>query len=340
MGTEQRSAPNREFWPALRLVSYSALSTLAIVSLFVWQLIPNTDRSKSVVAAAQNAVDTELDSRNPDLERDPADHASSILSASGYIVARRKATASSKVVGRIDELYIEEGMHVEAGQILARLDESALKAEEALAVSQLAAARARESEAVVAITQARQHFSRVQAMHSDNLISHAEFDQAQAELNTQMAKAETAAREADVNTQHLAVVRNRLDDMAIRAPFSGIVISRDAQPGEIVSPSSAGGGFTRTGIGTIVDISSMEVEVDINEAFIDRVNPGQKAETVIDAYADWRIPSHVINIVPTANRQKATVKVRIALDELDARILPDMGVQVRFFANDTAGDSL
>jgi RND family efflux transporter MFP subunit len=133
-----------------------------------------------------------------------------------------------------------------------------------------------------------------------------------------------------VAERQVALRQSDLDDTVIRAPFAGVALSKDAQPGEMVSPVSAGGGFTRTGISTIVDMSSLEIEVDVNESFINRVTPGQKVEATLDAYPDWRIPAHVITIVPTADRQRATVLVRIAFEQLDPRILPDMGVKVAF----------
>ena len=133
-----------------------------------------------------------------------------------------------------------------------------------------------------------------------------------------------------VAQSQVGLVRQSLADLEIRAPFAGVVISKDAQPGETVSPMSAGGGYTRTGIATIVDMDSREIEVDVNEAYINRVQDGQRIEAVLDAYPDWKIPGHVLSIVPTADRQKATVRVRIAFDQLDPRILPDMGIKVSF----------
>jgi RND family efflux transporter MFP subunit len=144
------------------------------------------------------------------------------------------------------------------------------------------------------------------------------------------ARLAAARAEVRVSQSRVALAQQGMDDLAIRAPFSGVVISKDAQPGETVSPISAGGGFTRTGIATIVDMESREIEVDVNEAYINRVHDGQTVAAVLDAYPDWNIPGHVISIVPTADRQKATVRVRIAFDELDPRILPDMGIKVRF----------
>jgi RND family efflux transporter MFP subunit len=120
----------------------------------------------------------------------------------------------------------------------------------------------------------------------------------------------------------------------VRAPFGGIVVSKDAQRGEMVSPVSAGGGFTRTGIATIVDMASIEIEVDVNESYIARVKTGQPVTAVLDAYPDWQIPAKVRTVIPTADRQKATVKVRATFDRLDPRILPDMAVKVTFLGEE------
>ena len=122
----------------------------------------------------------------------------------------------------------------------------------------------------------------------------------------------------------------------LRAPFAGVVVTKNAQPGEMISPISAGGGFTRTGICTIVDMTSLEIEVDVNEAYIQRVKAGQDVNAVLDAYPDWQIPAEVIAIVPTADRQKATVRVRIGFRERDSRVLRDMGVKVAFLGSEQA----
>ena len=133
-----------------------------------------------------------------------------------------------------------------------------------------------------------------------------------------------------VAERNVALWQQQMDDMIIRAPFDGVVTTKDAQPGEMISPVSAGGGFTRTGIGTIVDMDSLEIEIDVNESYINRVEPGQPVEATLDAYPDWKIPCKVIAIIPTADRQKSTVKVRVGFDQLDPRILPDMSVKVAF----------
>lgn len=228
--------------------------------------------------------------------------ATSILDASGYVVARRRATVSSKVTGKVMQVFIEEGMYVEEGQLLAQLDDSTMKADLNYSQSQL--------------DEARRIFNRTKELAKEELASQASLDAARASLEGLEA----------LNAVRQQVVK----DMQILAPFSGVVVYKAAQPGEMISPVSAGGGFTNTGICTIVDMDSLEVEVDVNEAFINRVKPGQPVITNLNAYPKWDIPSEVIAIIPTADRNKATVKVRIALLEKDERVLPDMGSRVSF----------
>lgn len=259
-----------------------------------------------------------------------------VLNASGFVVARRLATVSSKVTGKIDEVLIEEGAAVTQGQVLARLDETTAQAQQQLAARQLDAARSSLAEVQVRLAEARRALVRTQTLRERSLVSETALDQAQSEVKALEARLAALEGEVAVAASGLRVREQDLDDLVIRAPFTGVVISKDAQPGEMVSPVSAGGGYTRTGIATIVDMDSREVEVDVNEAFINRVRPGQKVEAVLDAYADWVLPARVINIVPTADRQKATVRVRISFDELDPRILPDMGVKVSFLEEDVA----
>jgi HlyD family secretion protein len=253
-----------------------------------------------------------------------------VLNASGYVTARRRATVSSKMTGKVVEVHVEEGMAVKAGQVLARLDDTTLRRYLELAEAELAASRLTAAETEVRIKEARQTLERARALVRDGISGQADLDRAEAEVDALKARLELTREQVAVAERQVAVRRTDLDDTVIRAPFSGVAISKDAQPGEMVSPVSAGGGFTRTGISTIVDMSSLEIEVDVNESFINRVTPGQIVEATLDAYPDWRIPSHVITIVPTADRQKATVLVRIGFERLDPRILPDMGVKVAF----------
>jgi len=260
-----------------------------------------------------------------------------VLNASGYVTARRRATVSSKMTGKVTGVYVEEGMAVKAGQVLARLDDSIPRRYLELAEAELAATRRQEAEVAVRLKEARQNLDRARALVADGIAGQAELDKAEAEADAYQARLALIREQVTVQERQVGVRRTELDDAVIRAPFSGIAISKDAQPGEMVSPVSAGGGFTRTGISTIVDMSSLEIEVDVNESYINRVAPGQAVEAVLDAYPDWRIPSHVIAIVPTADRQKATVLVRIGFERLDARILPDMGVKVAFLGAAGAG---
>ncbi len=253
-----------------------------------------------------------------------------VLNASGYVVARRVATVSSKVTGQLTEVLVEEGMAVKEGQVLARLDDRIARAQLALAQSRLDTARASVEEVEVRYAEAQRNLRRNTALREQGLVSQAVLDAASAEDSALAARLDVARSEVETAERNLALNQRNLDEMTVRAPFAGMVTIKNAQPGEIVSPVSAGGGFTRTGIATIVDMASLEIEVDVNESYINRVREGQPVEAVLNAYPDWRIPARVLSIVPTADRQKATVKVRIAFDQLDPRILPEMGVQVWF----------
>lgn len=254
----------------------------------------------------------------------------SVLNASGYVTARRRATVSSKVTGKVVEVHVEEGMAVKQGQVLARLDDTTYRRYLELAEAELGAARRNADESAVRLKQAQVTLGRTRSLMNDGLVGQADLDRDEAEVNALKARLDLYREQVAVSERQVAVRRNDLDDTVIRAPFSGIAVTKDAQPGEMVSPVSAGGGFTRTGISTIVDMASLEIEVDVNETYINRVTSGQPVEATIDAYPDWKIPAHVITMVPTADRQKATVLVRIAFEKLDARMLPDMGVKVAF----------
>ncbi|WP_027328525.1 efflux RND transporter periplasmic adaptor subunit [Marinimicrobium agarilyticum] len=256
--------------------------------------------------------------------------AASVLDATGYVTARRYATVSSKVTAKVMEVLVEEGMSVEEGQVVARLDDS--NASKSLAVEQanLNLARAQLAETQARLTEAERVRERVNTLYQRELVSESELDVATS--NYDSLKAQLSAREAGVlsATRLVELQQQHLEDLVLRAPFAGVVVSKDAQPGEMISPVSAGGGFTRTGICSLVDMDSLEIEVDVNEAYIQRVFPGQPVQATLEAYPDWTIPAEVIAIVPTADRQKATVKVRVGFSELDSRILPDMGVRVAF----------
>jgi RND family efflux transporter MFP subunit len=253
-----------------------------------------------------------------------------VLNASGYVTARREATVSSKVTGKVVEVLIEEGMKVDKDQVLARLDDTNVKASLDLAEAQLVSSRAALEETRVRLKEADQELQRQDGLIKSKIATQADFDHAQAAALAYQAKLEQQRADVIVAERNVASFKQQLDDTIIRAPFAGIVTSKNAQPGEMISPISAGGGFTRTGICTIVDMDSLEIEIDVNESYINRVEAGQAVEATLDAYPDWKIPSKVIAIIPTADRQKSTVKVRVGFEKLDPRILPDMGVKVGF----------
>jgi RND family efflux transporter MFP subunit len=256
-----------------------------------------------------------------------------VLDASGFVVARRQATVSAKVTGKVMSIDVEEGMTVKAGQVLARLDDSQARLQYTLAERQVEATQGGLTEVEVRRAEAQRTLARNEKLFADKLVAEAALDAARADVAALSAQHDALQGQLAVARSTLRVRGQDLEDLVIRAPFAGVVISKDAQPGEMISPISAGGGYTRTGIATIVDMDSREIEVDVNEAFINRVRDGQKTEAVLDAYPDLRIPSHVLNVVPAADRQKATVRVRIAFDQLDPRILPDMGIKVRFLGD-------
>ncbi|HEY1724688.1 MAG TPA: efflux RND transporter periplasmic adaptor subunit [Steroidobacteraceae bacterium] len=262
---------------------------------------------------------------------------SAILQATGYVTARREATVSAQITGTLTSVSIEEGEHVKAGQVLAQLDDSAQRAALDQARAQLSAARALLLQFQAQLAQARRDNQRNADLIDRKLVSQQALETTQTQVATLEAQVQSQDRQVDLANAELQGARVQLDYTTVRAPFAGVIIAKAAQPGEIVSPISAGGGFTRTGVGTIVDMDSLEIEVDVNEAYIHRVQPEQKAQAVLDAYPDWTIPAHVIAIIPTADRSKATVKVRIGIDQKDARILPDMGVRVSFLEQGTAG---
>ena len=264
---------------------------------------------------------------------------SAVLNASGYVTARRQATVSSKVTGKVEEVLVEEGMRVEAGQILARLDDSQARLALGLTEAQLDASRKAVAETEAMLKEARLRQERVKKLVAEGVSSTAEWDAVEAEADALAARIEAQRGQARSVEREVALARQAVDDTVIRAPFAGVAISKNAQPGEMISPISAGGGFTRTGISTVVDMSSLEVEVDVNEAYIQRVAPNQKVSATLDAYPDAPFPAHVITTIPAADREKATVTVRIGFDQLDPRILPDMGVKVSFLADEAVSGS-
>jgi RND family efflux transporter MFP subunit len=258
------------------------------------------------------------------------------LDASGYVVARRQATVSSKVTGKVESVLIEEGMRVEKDQLLATLEPIDSQKQLDLAQAQARAADAQLGDLRVQLMDAERQLKRQRDLVVKKLTSQVALDNAETLVNSLKARLNSASRSLDVSRASVAVSQQNLDNAKVYAPFAGVVIARSAQVGEIVSPLSAGGGFTRTGIGTIVDMDSLEVEVDVNEAFLQKVVPDAPTQISLNAYPDWKIPGKVIAIIPTADRSKATVKVRVAFGEKDARVLPDMGARVAFLTAQSA----
>lgn len=263
----------------------------------------------------------------------------SVLDATGYVTARREATVSAQITGTVTQVLFDEGDHVTAGKVIARLDDTAQRAALAQAQAQLQSAQALLAQDEAQLAQSVRDVKRDEDLVTRNLVSQQAVEQARTQVETGAAQVEAQRKQIELAAANVRAAQVQLDYCTVRAPFSGVVIAKAAQVGEIVSPFSAGGGFTRTGIGTLVDMDSLEIEVDVNEAYINRVEPGQPVSSVLNAYPDWRIPSHVIAIIPTADRSKATVKVRVGLDVKDARIVPDMGVRVSFEEKAAAGEA-
>jgi RND family efflux transporter MFP subunit len=310
---------------ARRWLPWAAAALLLATALLWWWLRPTAIPVHIAVARAAAAG-----------AAGAAPAVGSILDASGYVVARRQATVASKITGRMVELDIEEGDHVRAGQVIARLDDSNARAALNQSAAQLDFAKSALGETQINIASAQREFDRQDSLLARHFVSQSIVDNARTALDGLKAQLATQQSNVGVASRNVEVAQRNLDDTIVRAPFAGVVTVKAAQPGEIVSPMSAGGGFTRTGIGTIVDMDSLEIQVDVNENFIQRVKPSQAAIARLNAYPDWEIPAHVIAVIPTADRSKGTVTVRIALDQKDARVLPEMGVRVAFMDPGTA----
>lgn len=264
--------------------------------------------------------------------------AEALLNASGYVTPRRRATVAAKVTGRVEQIYAEEGLHVKAGQVLATLDCSQPNAALISAKTDRDATAAALSDLEVQSANADKEYQRAQGLHSAGVISPEALDTAKTTADSLHSKIALTKEQVRASNSKIDVAQQDVDNCTVPAPFDGIVVSKDAQRGEIVSPLSAGGGFTRTGIATLVDMNSLEIEVDVNESYIARVKAGQRVTAVLDAYPDRELPAKVRTVIPTADRQKATVKVRISFDHLDNTILPDMGVKVAFLGAEPPAD--
>ncbi|HEX9473917.1 MAG TPA: efflux RND transporter periplasmic adaptor subunit [Steroidobacteraceae bacterium] len=288
---------------------------LLAIGVMVWLLRPNHRIAVSVATATAPLA---------------GGGDAAVLQATGYVTARREATVSAQITGTVTDVLIEEGDRVVAGQVLAHLDSTAQRAQLAQAQAQFSTAQASLGQSEVQLAQAQRDLTRQEELTARQLTSQQALEDAQTRVATARSQVEIQRKQIELGRAAVQAAQVQFNYATVRAPFDGVVIAKSAQVGEIVSPFSAGGGFTRTGIGTIVDMASLEIEVDVNETYIDRIVPGQSAQAVLDGYPSWTIPAHVIAIIPTADRGKATVKVRVALDVRDPRILPDMGVRVSF----------
>ncbi len=314
----ETAAKKRRRWPWIVLI----LAVLLVIALMAMR--------------GGKAIEIETVNPRSAAESGPA----SVLDASGYVTARRLATVSSKITGKVQSVYIEEGQRVKEGEILARLDPQDAEAQREVAQSQLASSQSQLAEAQAQLVLAKSNYSRNRELAAKQLVSKQALDTAKAELDTRTARLTSVQKQVALATDQKQVAQIGVENTIIRAPFDGVIIAKAAQPGEMISPISGGGGSIRTGIGTLVDMDSLEVQVDVNEAYIGRVTPDMPVEAVLNAYPEWKIPGAVIAIVPTADRSKATVKVRVALDSKDPRIVPDMGVRVSFLEKQEQGKPL
>ncbi len=260
-----------------------------------------------------------------------------LLNASGYVTPRRRATIAAKITGRVTQMIADEGMHVREGQVLATLDDSDALVRLHSAEADRDATSAALKDFQVQLANADRDLRRTEALQKEQVTSQQALDTARTAADSLRAKITLTEQQTKAAEERIRVAQQDLDNCTVRSPFTGIVVSKDAQVGEMVSPISAGGGFTRTGIATVVDMQSLEVEVDVNESYIARVRTAMPVTAILDAYPDWKIPAKVRTVIPTADRQKATVKVRISFDQLDPRILPDMGVKVTFLGDEPKG---
>src|ERR1700736_5719823 len=258
----------------------------------------------------------------------------SLLNASGYVTPRRRATIAAKITGRVTGVFFDEGTHVRQGRLLATLDDSDVKRAFESAKADRESAQAAIADYVVQLKNAKIQLGRAEQLQKAGVQTQENLDNASMTADSLTAKIALAKQQVAGADARISEAQQAVDNCVINAPYDGIVVSKDAQVGEMVSPISAGGGFTRTGIARIVDMNSNEIEVDVNESYIARVKDRQKVTAILDAYPNWEIPSHVRTVIPTADRQKATVKVRISFDKLDPRILPDMGIKVTFLSDE------
>jgi RND family efflux transporter MFP subunit len=302
---------SRPRWPWIVGVAVLVLVVAGLVATFALRGQAATVETSTAVTAASSSD-------------------AAVLQATGYVVARRQATISAQIIGTLTEVSVDEGAHVKQGQVLARLDPTAYQAQLDSTRAQYAAAQASVTKARAVLKQDRANAARMNDVVDRGYVSKQAAEQANTQVATDAAALDVAITQAKAARDQMRAAEVNLDFTVIRAPFAGVVTAKGAEVGEIVSPYTAGGGGIAGGLATIVDMNSLEVDVDVNESYISRVKPGMPVEAILDAYPDWKIPAHVIAIIPSADRSKATVKVRIALDKKDPRILPEMGVRVSF----------
>jgi HlyD family secretion protein len=293
------------------IVALIVLIVIAGGAVFAFRPRPETVEVMTVHASSTNAPAT-------------------LLNASGYVTPRRRSTIAAKITARVTAVYADEGMRARAGQILAKLDDSDANVRLNSAQADLEATKATLVDLQVNLANAETELNRTQKLVQGGVSTTQSLDLARTTANSYKARIASTQRQIAATEKRVEVAQQDVDNCVVRSPYDGLIVSKDAQVGEMVSPISAGGGFTRTGIATIVDMQSLEIEVDVNESYIARVKNNQQVTAVLDAYPDWNIPAHVRTVIPTADRQKATIKVRISFDQLDPRILPDMGVKVSF----------
>ncbi len=307
----QRDDESRPRWPWIAGAAVAVVVVAGIVAAFAL-------RSRAAAVATSTAVAA------------ASSNDAAVLQATGYVVARRQATISAQIIGTLTQVSVDEGAHVAKGQVLARLDPTAYQAQLDSAKAQYAAAQATVVKARATLQQDRANAARMNAVVARGYVSKQDAQQANTLVATDVAGLDAAIKQAQAAKDQVQAAQVNLDFTIIRAPFDGVVTDKAAEVGEIVSPYTSGGGGIAGGLATIVDMNSLEVDVDVNEAYISRVLPDMPAQAVLDAYPGWKIPSHVIAIIPSADKSKATVKVRIALDQKDPRIIPQMGVRVSF----------
>jgi RND family efflux transporter MFP subunit len=319
----------------IRLWWLTGLGAAALLAAAGVWMFTGTREHVALHGVAAKAAATESAASGSAASGSGAPAGGSLLDASGYVVALREATVSAKSIYKVNEVLVQEGQAVKRGEVMARLDDTNARAALEQSKAQVKQLEAALTAAKLAADDARPSFVRNQAQLAEGLISPQTFEASKASYDAAQTAALVAEQSLAVTKATVEINQRYEDDTVIKAPFDGVVTVKSAQPGEIVSPQFLGGG----GIAKIVDMDSLEAEVDVSENFINRVHSKQAASITLNAYPDWQIPAEVIAVIPTADRSKATVKVRIAFKQKDPRIVPEMGVRVSFLSGSCAGSS-